>query len=268
MAGDLASAGITHAWLPPPSQSASPEGYLPGKLFDLDRSAYGDKSELIALCEALTDVGIVPVCDVVINHRTADDVGPEGVYNVYDDLDPDGEPARWGSWAITCDDPTFRGRGGPDSGENYGPAPDRSRRPGFARRSRGGWRFFATRLASAGFGSISPTGTRPSTSRSTSAPLSGAGTSPSPPTAFNVGENWVDMRWEGSTLSYDQDGPRRTLVDWIGATHGVCAAFDFPTKGILQRAVQHTEYWRLADPANRPPGLLGVGAGARGDVHG
>ena len=256
MAGDLASAGITHAWLPA-FAVGEPEGYLPGKLFDLDRSAYGDKSELIALCEALTDVGIVPVCDVVINHRTADSVGPEGVYNVYDDLDPDGEPVSWGSWAITCDDPTFRGRGGPDSGKftarrRISITPTRS----FARRSRGGWRFLATiglRRVSVRFRARVRhrvrRGVRPRHFRGRARLQA--------PTAFNVGENWVDMRWEGSTLSYDQDGPRRTLVDWIGATHGVCAAFDFPTKGILQRAVQHTEYWRLADPANRPPGLLG-----------
>lgn len=258
MAGDLASAGITHAWLPPPSQSASPEGYLPGKLFNLDRSAYGDESELIALCEALTDVGIVPVCDVVINHRTADDVGPEGVYNVYDDLDPDGEPVSWGSWAITCDDPTFRGRGGPDSGENYGPAPDLDHANPELRATLARWMaFLRDEIGFGGFRFDFVRGYAPEYVEEYVRATFGGGHVSKPPTAFNVGENWVDMRWEGSTLSYDQDGPRRTLVDWIGATHGVCAAFDFPAKGILQRAVQHTEYWRLADPANRPPGLLG-----------
>ena len=75
--------------------------------------------------------------------------------------------------------------------------------------------------------------------------------------SFCVGENWVDMQWEGTTLSYNQDGPRGKLTDWIAATHGVCALFDFPTKGILQRAIQHTEFWRLRDPAGRAPGLLG-----------
>ena len=75
--------------------------------------------------------------------------------------------------------------------------------------------------------------------------------------AFHVGENWVDMHWEGATLSYDQDGPRSRLVDWIADTHGSCALFDFPTKGILQRAVTHAEFWRLRDNAGRPPGLLG-----------
>jgi alpha-amylase len=66
---------------------------------------------------------------------------------------------------------------------------------------------------------------------------------------FHVGENWVDMHWEGSSLSYDQDGPRSRLVDWIEETHGSCALFDFPTKGILQRAVEQNEFWRLRDAA-------------------
>lgn len=258
MAGDLASVGITHAWLPPPSQSASPEGYLPGKLFDLDRSAYGDKRELIGLCKALTDVGITPVCDVVINHRTADEIGPEGVYNVYDDLDPDGEPVSWGLWAITCDDPTFRGQGGPDSGENYGPAPDLDHANPELRATLARWMaFLRDEIGFGGFRFDFVRGYAPEYVEEYVRATFGGGHVSKPPCAFNVGENWVDMQWEGSTLSYNQDGPRGKLVDWIGATHGVCAAFDFPTKGILQRAVEHTEFWRLADPANRPPGLLG-----------
>ena len=76
-------------------------------------------------CKALKDAGVVPVCDVVVNHRTADFVDPEtGVYNVFADLDPDGEKVSWGAWAITCDDPHYGGKGSPDSGENYAPAPD------------------------------------------------------------------------------------------------------------------------------------------------
>ena len=198
---------------------------------------------MIALCEALTDVGIVPVCDVVINHRTADDVGPEGVYNVYDDLDPDGEPVSWGSWAITCDDPTFRGRGGSDSGENYGLAPDLDHANPELRATLARWMaFLRDEIGFGGFRFDFVRGYAPEYVEEYVRATFGGGHVSKPPCTFNVGENWVDMQWEGSTLSYNQDGPRGKLVDWIGATHGVCAAFDFPTKGILQRAVQHTEY--------------------------
>ena len=34
-----------------------------------------------------------------------------------------GSSIAWGRWAITCNDPDFRGQGAPDSGEDYGPAP-------------------------------------------------------------------------------------------------------------------------------------------------
>ena len=40
-----------------------------------------------------------------------------------DDVDHPGESVAWGQWAITSNDPDFRGRGATDSGEDYGPAP-------------------------------------------------------------------------------------------------------------------------------------------------
>lgn len=36
----MAELGVTHIWLPPPSTSVSPQGYLPGQYYRLD-SAYG-----------------------------------------------------------------------------------------------------------------------------------------------------------------------------------------------------------------------------------
>ena len=282
-ASAIASLGVTHLWLPPPSQSASPEGYLPGRLFQLDPSWYGGKDDLVALCASLRSRGVTPVCDVVINHRTADAVGAEGAWNVYADLDADGEPVHWGQWAITCDDPAFYGKGGPDSGENYGPAPDLDHANPELRFTLkrwmawlrdeigfGGFRFdfvrgFAPEYVEEYIRSAFPPETRrvePRRKAETKKklqekenlnPVDVVVENP----VFHVGENWVDMHWEGSTLSYDQDGPRSRLVDWIEKTHGSCALFDFPTKGILQRAVEHAEFWRLRDAASRPPGLLG-----------
>ena len=299
----IAELGITHLWLPPPSHSASPEGYLPGRLFQLDASRYGTKADLKALCAALRERGVTPVCDVVINHRTADARGVDGAWNVFADLDADGEPIHWGDWAITCDDPAFFGKGGPDSGENYGPAPDLDHANPELRFALkrwmawlrdeigfGGFRFdfvrgFAPEYVEEYIRSAFPPETaNPGESASGALGASfatklgdetceddaaGAGDDKANDKtkktkavllenpAFHVGENWVDMHWEGATLSYDQDGPRSRLVDWIADTHGSCALFDFPTKGILQRAVTHAEFWRLRDNAGRPPGLLG-----------
>lgn len=39
-----------------------------------------------------------------------------------------GSSIAWGRWAITSNDPSFRGQGAPDSGEDYGPAPGGQRR--------------------------------------------------------------------------------------------------------------------------------------------
>ena len=33
---DIAKTGFTSVWLPPPSESVSPQGYLPGDLYKLD----------------------------------------------------------------------------------------------------------------------------------------------------------------------------------------------------------------------------------------
>lgn len=42
---DLAKAGFTCVWLPPPSDSVSPQGYLPRDFYQLD-SNYGSEAEL------------------------------------------------------------------------------------------------------------------------------------------------------------------------------------------------------------------------------
>ena len=45
------------------------------------------------------------------------------------DVSPTGEQIEWGRWAITGNDPDFRGTGNPDTGEDYGPAPGRASIP-------------------------------------------------------------------------------------------------------------------------------------------
>lgn len=59
-------------WLPPPSESVAPQGYMPGQLYNLD-SAYGTRDQLKHLVGALKEAGIVPMGDIVINHRCVGD---------------------------------------------------------------------------------------------------------------------------------------------------------------------------------------------------
>ncbi len=63
-------AGFTSVWLPPPSDSVSPQGYLPRDIYNLN-SAYGSEGELRELLYELHDHELKAVADIVINHRCA-----------------------------------------------------------------------------------------------------------------------------------------------------------------------------------------------------
>ncbi|PSC69027.1 glycoside hydrolase family 13 [Micractinium conductrix] len=246
----LQAAGITHLWLPPPSQSVSPQGYLPGQLYNLN-SKYGTQEELLSLNRKLLEAGIRPVADVVINHRCAQFQDENGTWNRYgDDVTHQGKKINWDKWAITCDDPVFEGTGGKDSGDDYPAAPDLDHHNRELRDSLvdwlnwlhkdmgfEGWRFDFVRGYASEY-------CREYMERTIGDDV------------FHVGENFVDLRWEGSHLDYNQDAARQKLVDYIkGAKH--TTMFDFVTKGILQEAVKNTEYDRLRDGRGKAPGLLG-----------
>lgn len=66
----IAQAGFTSVWLPPPSDSVSPQGYLPRDIYNLN-SAYGSEGELRELLYELHDHELKAIADIVINHRCA-----------------------------------------------------------------------------------------------------------------------------------------------------------------------------------------------------
>eukprot|EP00775_Hariotina_reticulata_P009375 gene9375-9538_t len=226
----LQAAGITHLWLPPPSHSVSPEGYMPGQLYDLD-SAYGTRQQLTELIADLKAAGICPMADVVINHSLA-----------------------WGSWAIDGSDSEFGGAGSSDGeGERWVGAPnlDHSNpqvRAGLAawlqwlQDSLGfeGWRFDFAKGYSSRYVQLYVDATV------------GGG-------ALNVGELWVDLDWTGpgNSLNYNQDAARQELCDWVNGCGRRAGCFDFVTKGILQEALSRCELWRLKDAQGKAPGLIG-----------
>ncbi|MGB3467943.1 MAG: starch-binding protein [Cyclobacteriaceae bacterium] len=93
----IKDAGIDLIWMPPPSNSAAPQGYLPRELYDLN-SAYGSQQDLIDLIASFHSLDMKVISDIVINHRvgssdavtfanpawptfyiTADDEGPQFV---------------------------------------------------------------------------------------------------------------------------------------------------------------------------------------------
>ncbi|KAI3738212.1 hypothetical protein L2E82_28235 [Cichorium intybus] len=93
-ATDLSRCGITAVWLPPPTESVAPQGYMPSDLYNL-YSAYGTPRRAQALG------------DVVLNHRCVHKQSRNGVWNIFREKLP------WGPEAIVCDDRVFRGRGNP-----------------------------------------------------------------------------------------------------------------------------------------------------------
>lgn len=191
-----------------------------------------------------------------------------------DDIRHDGKPIDWGQWAITCDDPAFKGKGNPvrlfavyssarlplilplpsarqDTGDDYEAAPDLDHLNPDLRQALKDW--MAWLVWDVGF-----EGWRLDFARGYAGTFVKEYADASVGDKnFIVGEFWADLRWSGSFLEYNQDEARKRLIDWVKSTHEYSAAFDFPTKGLLQEAFKNSQFDRLRAHDGKPPGLLG-----------
>lgn len=227
---NIKNGGFNMVWLPPPSDAASNEGYLPRRL-ELLTSKYGSATELQGAVAALNANGVKAIADIVVNHRV-------GTSNWADFTQP-----TWGADSVCRGDEWTGATGNYDTGDGYSAARDVDHTKVYVQDSIvnwmntlkntykfSGWRYDYVK----GFN-----GSYVGTYNSRTAPY------------FSVGELWTDLNLA------NPDAHRQLLMNWIDATGGRSGAFDFTTKGILQQAVQYNEFWRLRDSAGKPSGAIG-----------
>ncbi|KAG1659688.1 hypothetical protein FOA52_004327 [Chlamydomonas sp. UWO 241] len=240
---ELGRAGVTAIWLPPPSDSVSPQGYLPRDLYKMD-TAYGSEAELRTLIGAMHENGIKAIADIVLNHRCASYQGPDKKWNKF------GGRLAWDASAITCSNPAWGGRGNPKRGEEYAAAPNIDHTQESIRADYTAWlKWLRNSIGFDGWRLDFVRGFPGQT-------LKGYIDETVPAMAF--GEFWDSCEYTDGVLNYNQDAHRQRIVNWCDTTGGTSGAFDFTSKGILQEAVQRREYWRLVDAQGRPAGFMGM----------
>lgn len=245
-ADDLADLGVTMVWLPPVSRSVSPQGYMPGDLYDLGTpqspTFYGHQAMLSDCIAKLHKAGIKVLADLVFNHRCAGQQDSNGIWNIFHFPS---NKASWEQWAVCRGE--YGGTGNQDSGENFQAAPDIDLSNDKVQEDLIGWMKWLEKLGFDGW--------RYDFVKGYDAKFIGKFDSATTP-VFSVGELWTDMSFSGSYLNLNQDPHRQKLCDWLDKAGKKASAFDFTTKGILQVAV-NGEYGRLRDGAGKPSGLIG-----------
>jgi alpha-amylase len=224
---ELRTAGVNMMWLPPPSDSVDEHGYLPRKWYNLDNH-YGTAGALHRLVHALHAQEIVPMLDVVVNHRCASLQDSAGRWLKFEEPD-------WEGWAICCDSPAIPGgTGSRCTGEpaQYAPSIDHQN-PKVRNDINSYIRYMMEEVGFRALRFDFVKGYSPHFQRDY---VRAAGS------PFAVAENW--------------NGDPNGLHQYVRECQGAMAVYDFPVYYTLKRAV-HSNNFEDLNEGGRPCGIMG-----------
>jgi len=99
-------------------------GYMPGRLYDLNDCKYGNEEKLRETIDKFHKAGLRCIADIVVNHRCGEAQDQRGEWVIFEGGTPD-DALDWGPWAVVGNDyPYGDGTGAPDTGDDFGAAPD------------------------------------------------------------------------------------------------------------------------------------------------
>lgn len=78
-------------------------GYMPGRLYDLSASKYGNEEKLFETINKFHKAGVRCIADIVVNHRCGDAQDERGEWVIFEGGTPD-DALDWGPWAVVGDD--------------------------------------------------------------------------------------------------------------------------------------------------------------------